>query len=140
MRHVFGQNACFAFCRVFRMSVTYKIGLNIFDVIFLRESPEKLSYFRCKLFSNEDNFQNICLNHEIWIILVYRSIFFFQKLATLNNSKMKRVSSQFLSLDIMFGIVYVNSINQLTQTRHSRAIEVQIQRKVDGLFMTFHIF
>ena len=57
------------------MSVTYKIEKNDFDVIFLPDSPAKLSYFKCKLFYNNDFFQIICLNYEVCIILVYRNIF-----------------------------------------------------------------
>ena len=56
-------------------SVTYKIEQNDFDVIFLPDSPEKLSYFRCQLFGNKYILQIICLNYEIRIIFAYRSIF-----------------------------------------------------------------
>ena len=47
------------------MSITYKIGQNDFDIIFLPESPEKLSCFGWKLFFNKVIFRIICLNYEI---------------------------------------------------------------------------
>ena len=43
--HVFGHNAGSAFCYVFGMSVTYE-----FHTIFLLDSLEALSCFRCRLF------------------------------------------------------------------------------------------
>ena len=51
-----------------------KIGQNDFDVFF-RTVLENCSEFR--LFCNKDIFWIICLNYEIPIMLVCRSIFFF---------------------------------------------------------------
>ena len=90
-KHIFEQSSWFAFCHVFRMPVTYKIGQNDFDGIFLQDSPEQLSYFRCKLFCNKDIFQNIFL---LMTFGSYLSIWaFFPKTLSLNNSKRRRVSS-----------------------------------------------
>ena len=74
-RYVFEHSAWFVFCHVYGISVTYKIRQHDFDVIFLRNSSEKLSSFKCKLRCNKDIFQIICLYYEIRIILVYQSIF-----------------------------------------------------------------
>ena len=67
--HVFEDNADSVFCDVFGMSVTYDFG-----TIFLLDSPEALSCFRCRLFCIKGIFKNICLNYEIGIILICRSI------------------------------------------------------------------
>ena len=54
-RRLFEHNAEFAFCEVFRISVTYKIGLNNFDTIFLLYIPETsclgVNYFIKNIFS-----------------------------------------------------------------------------------------
>lgn len=79
--YLWTQYAWFAFCHAFRMSVTYEIAHNNFDVIFLPDSSEKLSCFGCKLFCNENIFQIICLDYEI------------PKTSTFYRLKGKRVSS-----------------------------------------------
>ena len=73
--HVFEQSKWFAFCHVFRMSVTCKIRQSDFDAIFIPSSPEK-SCFRWKRFSDKDIFQIICLKYEIRIILARQNTFF----------------------------------------------------------------
>ena len=53
--HVFEHSAWFAFCHVFRTTVTYKIGQNDFDIIFIPNSPKNhyvsgVNYFVVKVF------------------------------------------------------------------------------------------
>ena len=66
-KHVFEQSEWFVFCHVFRLPVTYKIGMKYFDVIFLQNSSKKLSCFRRKL----------CCNGAIFLVAIffYQSIF-----------------------------------------------------------------
>ena len=83
-RHVIEHSAGFAFCRLIRMSLIYKIGKNDFNVIF-----KILSYVSSKLYCDKYIFQIICLNYEI---ASYFSIgTFFPKTSSLNNFKSKRV-------------------------------------------------
>ena len=70
--HAFEHSEWFAFCHVFRLSVTYIIGIKYFDVVFLLSSPKKLSCFRRKLFCNGAIL--------LVVILVYHCIFFPKKL------------------------------------------------------------
>ena len=60
--YVFEHIASYAFCQVFSMSVTFKIGQNDFDVVFLQYNSKKLSCFRYKLLCNKDIFQIMCLS------------------------------------------------------------------------------
>ena len=55
------------------MSITYN-----FDAVFILDSPEALLCFRCRLVCIKGIFQNLCLNYEIGIILIYRSINFIR--------------------------------------------------------------
>ena len=65
---------------------------NDVDFIFFPSSPEKLSYFRCKLFCNKNIFQIICLNFEFASYLS-TGAYFFGKTLALNKLKSKKVSS-----------------------------------------------
>ena len=73
--YVFEQRAWFSFCHVFRLSVTYKIGIKYFDFIFLLDSRKKVLCLRRKLFCNEATL--------LAVVLVYQS-FFHQKSSALN--------------------------------------------------------
>ena len=64
---------------LFSMPVTYKIGRNESNVIFLLYIREKLSCFQYKLFCNKDLFPIICLNYDTPVCLSVK-VFFFQKL------------------------------------------------------------
>ena len=55
------------------MSVNYD-----FDTMFLLDSPEALLCFKCRLFCIKGIFQIICLNYEIGIMPIYRSINFIK--------------------------------------------------------------
>lgn len=54
-RHIFEHSAWFDSCHVFEMWLTYKIGQNDFDAVFLPNNPEKYyvlgtKYFAIKIF------------------------------------------------------------------------------------------
>ena len=111
-RHIFEHSAWFDSCHVFEMWLTYKIGQNDFDVIYVPTNLEKVSWLRCKLFYYKDIFQIVCLNHENRFILAHRSIFFFfSKSLTLSKLKKKMASLSFWSLDVVFCTTYVNPKN-----------------------------
>ena len=82
------QHVCVIhFCHVFRISVTYKIGPNDFDVIFLRKNW-KSYYVLDANYCVTGIFQIVCFNYEIHIIFVYWSIFFFK------NFKVKQIKKK----------------------------------------------
>lgn len=119
------------------MSVTYKTPVNNFQVKFLLNRPKKISYFRCKIFCNEEIFQVICLNYIVWIIFVYRSI--FSKNLTSNILKRK---SYLIFLLTRFCVLYYLCKSKVSAHLHevSRDIGVQKQPKNDGFCMAVHAF
>ena len=80
--HAFEHYAWFAFGHVYRMPINCKIAHNYFAAIFLSDSPEALSCFRCKLFCNRNLLFELWNSHHTYLLQQR-----FWKSSMLNNLK-----------------------------------------------------